>query len=143
MTETEQEWLTSADWLGLWIYSASIGRLSDRKKQLFAVATCRRIVHRLVDPRTFRGLEVTERFADGEVDEAEWENAFAAVERASDECYFHQRPELVQSATRAVFWSCSGDMDKISRGAAHAADIDGYDAAIAAGVLTEGALTDA
>jgi hypothetical protein len=134
---TEQEWLTGVEWMDLWVYSAcEIGRLTDRKKTLFAISACRHIAHRLEDPSVIRAFEVTERFADGAADATEYEQAFEAVDRASDECYFHQRSQLIQAATRAVRWMCAGDMDKISSASEFVADIYGYEAAIAEGILT-------
>jgi hypothetical protein len=57
-------------------------RTDDRKRRLFAVASCRRLWHLFADGRSRRAIDVAERFADGLASEQERlfaeNNAFAA-----------------------------------------------------------------
>jgi hypothetical protein len=127
---TEQEWLTTGDWLALWFHSDEIGLRTERKTHLFAVAACRRIGRYLTDPRSLRSLEVCERFADGAAGEDELEEACSRAQEAS----YERRPAAPGAAATAAFWLCSGY--KIGRAVEAVPDVYGYEAAIAAGVLS-------
>ena len=63
---TEQEWLSCTDRDVMLNFLRD--KASDRKLRLFACACCHRIGHLLIDNRSRRIVEATERFADGEID---------------------------------------------------------------------------
>lgn len=65
---TEQQWLTySGDPEAMLHFLPSIGKASERKLRLFAVACCRYVLARVkVGPRAEHALEVAERYADGQ-----------------------------------------------------------------------------
>jgi hypothetical protein len=71
---TEHEWLntTSRSELLQHFYRSSV---SERKRRLFACACCRLIWDLLVDERSRKAIEVTERYADGEVTSDQIEHA--------------------------------------------------------------------
>lgn len=69
---TEAEWLACADPMPMLAFLR--GKASDRKLRLFALACCRRIWHRLIDPRSQEAIDTAERYADGLAvrDELDW-----------------------------------------------------------------------
>ncbi|HYH68449.1 MAG TPA: hypothetical protein VD866_27395 [Urbifossiella sp.] len=75
---SESEWATATEPHPMLVFLWSVG-VSPRKLQLFAAACCRRVWHRLPDPRSRRAVEVAERYADGE---ATVEEVTAAREEA-------------------------------------------------------------
>ena len=62
---TETEWLACDDPAPMLEYLQGAG--AGRKLQLFACACCRRVWHRLPDPRSRFAVEETEAFIDGEI----------------------------------------------------------------------------
>jgi hypothetical protein len=58
-----------------------VGRWSNRKLRLLAVACCRRIDHLLFDDRLWALVNANERFADGEIGQAELDAARAAARK--------------------------------------------------------------
>src|SRR5438270_7855451 len=62
MTEAEWHGLDDLDWKLLYLPD---GRLSERKKRLFAVACCHRIVHLVPGDSLFRLIEAAEQCAEG------------------------------------------------------------------------------
>jgi hypothetical protein len=81
---TEAEWLSTTDTYPLLNYLEE--RSSDRKRRLLGVACCRRIWHRMTDPRSRMAVEMTERFIEGQVSEVDLE----AVSREAEVAY-HER----------------------------------------------------
>ncbi len=77
---TEQEWLECDDLYTMLAFLRN--RDCGRKLRLFAVASCRPILHRLTDERSRTAVHVAERVADGQAAEAERclaENAAVSV----------------------------------------------------------------
>src|SRR4051794_27795694 len=67
-----------------WMLRELGGRFSRRKVRLFACACAHRVGHLLADPRSREAVRVAERFADGEVAEAELNAAADAAYAATD-----------------------------------------------------------
>jgi hypothetical protein len=77
---TEEEWLTATDPEPM-LLDVLCNRASDRKFRLFAVGCCRRMGPLLVDPRSQKGVDVAERFADQLATEQEREAAYTDARR--------------------------------------------------------------
>jgi hypothetical protein len=78
---TEAEWLASSDATAMLDYLAGAGQASERKLRLFACACVRRASRLLGEGELARGVEVSERFADGQADKEELRAArIAALE---------------------------------------------------------------
>jgi hypothetical protein len=136
MAMTEQEWLTSSDWLKLWFYSSEVGLRTERKTRLFASAACRRFANRLVDPRSIRALELCELYAEGSASEDELEEGLYAAELEGDAR--QKLPYVHAVAAAAVRWLCHQEY-KVGRATEAAPIIEGYEALIAAGLIPESA----
>ena len=70
----ETAWLSSSEWLSLWGHV----ELTDRKRQLLAVAVCRSFADLLADARSVRMMEFTEAWADLEASKSN-EPAYASA----------------------------------------------------------------
>src|SRR5258708_965776 len=90
---TEPVWLVSDD--PDWMLHMVNRRASKRKQRLFACACCRLIWPLLSDERSRKGVEVSERYADGLASDEELEAAASASKVARDA---FQAPFLNQQA---------------------------------------------
>jgi hypothetical protein len=80
---TEAEWLTCSEATAM--VEVLKANVSERKRQLFAVACCRRFWSKISDPRGQRAVEVAERFADGLANQSERDAAIQAASAALQE----------------------------------------------------------
>jgi hypothetical protein len=80
---TEKQWLRTADPNALFLHLQN--RWSDRKRRLLACALCRDMGNRLRSELFSATLELVERWADGERDEASVDRAWDDVFRAHSE----------------------------------------------------------
>jgi hypothetical protein len=85
--------LTEAEWLHMGEPRRMLrflrGRISDRKRRLFAVACCRRIRH-LLDKQSLDALDVAERFADRRASRREMARARRLAGRVEEKLYWEQ-----------------------------------------------------
>jgi len=79
---TEAEWLACTD--PAMMLACLPGKASDRKLRLFACACCRRLWPLLKDERSRTGVEISERYADGEIEDEGRREASNAAYRAWD-----------------------------------------------------------
>jgi hypothetical protein len=84
---TEEEWLghDDPDQMIEFAWKAA----GERKSRMFALACCHRVFLLMNDPRAFRAIEVAERAAEGQADEAEIEPA----RMANFDLYFEVKPD--------------------------------------------------
>jgi hypothetical protein len=119
---TEAEWAESCDLHKMLLFLRDSGRASERKLRLFACACLRGVWGLLTEERSRRGLEVSERYADGLADGEElWQAAIHA--------------RKVDDAAAKAVWLAQGLEDSLwraDRAAATAADAAGWAAAKAA-----------
>jgi hypothetical protein len=133
---TEQEWLTSGDWLKLWFHSSEVELRTERKTRLFAVAACRRFWHRLVDPRCRRAVEVCEAYADGRATAKELREACDGARFDNGPPVAGQKTAVCSAAAGATHWICYAEY-KVGRATEAAPYVHGYEALIAAGLMDE------
>jgi hypothetical protein len=103
-----------------------VGRTSERKLRLFAVACCRRAAHLLTDRRALRSLEVAAEFADRRPTEAARQAAEAAANGAwmiARERFFAKvtGAEEELAAADAVLAAIRGDTSDVHTAARSAA----------------------
>jgi hypothetical protein len=90
---TEAEWLACEDpWPMLgFVRGEERNPLPERRSRLFGVACCRRLLHLIVDSRSLKALEVTERYADGAATTDELDAAYS--EAFDVEAYYAEHPD--------------------------------------------------
>src|SRR5262245_54298038 len=80
--------MTEADWNScddpMLMLEFLLGKASDRKLRLFAVACCRHTWHLLTDERSRTALEMTERYVDGAASLDELREAHAIADAVCD-----------------------------------------------------------
>jgi hypothetical protein len=94
---TEAEWLVSEDaaqMLGF-VRGDDRNSLPERRSRLFGIACCRRLLNFIVDSRSLRALEVTERYADGAATSDELDAAYS--EAFDVVAYYAEHPDRQQS----------------------------------------------
>ena len=77
---TETKWLEETDIHEMLEFSNP----SDRKRRLFSVACCKRILHLMTDPRSLTAVEVAERYADKKATRKELQKAYNAANAAAN-----------------------------------------------------------
>jgi hypothetical protein len=114
---TEEGWREGDD--AVVILARGRQRLSSRKRHLLAAAFCRRIWHRLLDPRSRQAVEVAERFADGLANETERRLAAQEAQRAA--ALIHSQGDLeLACAAWACHDACTGSAILAASRSAHA-----------------------
>src|SRR5262245_37598711 len=90
---TEAEWLACEDaqrMLGF-VRGDERNSLPERRSRLFGIACCRRLLHLIVDSRSLKALDVTERYADGTATSEELDAAYS--EAFDVETYYAEHPD--------------------------------------------------
>jgi hypothetical protein len=96
---TEVEWLTGTELTPLLDFLK--GKASARKLRLFACACYRRVWHLLTDEPTQQAVVATERYADGEMGEAELSEFWDRTSRFNA---FHERVAPIPQRVRRRAW---------------------------------------
>src|SRR5947208_1686113 len=144
MRMSEQEWLACTD--PNLMLNHLLGKVTDRKMRLFAVACCRHIWHLLPDRRSRAVIEVAERYADGVADQRELIAARAAAIAPPDQAAFAPYWAANHNLTKSLWNACEAALEAGARAAArsaHAAGADqgaAWDAARAAGTTEQARL---
>src|SRR5262245_10365493 len=81
------------------------GKVSDRKRRLFAVACCRRIKDRFCATWMKKAVDVAERFADGKASRQE----MAKFRKAAEKGYMDTENDLEEVVYGAVWGACDFD----------------------------------
>jgi hypothetical protein len=103
-TVTEAEWLACTDPEKMLEYLR--GKASERKLRLWAVACCRRNWHLLGDKRSRESVEISERYAEGQVREVELSRAWAAASAAVDQSKFAEAAwRVAEDEPEKAAWS--------------------------------------
>src|SRR3954447_2827804 len=93
---TEADWQVCADPQAM--LSFLEGKTSDRKLRLFACACCRRFWPHLRDSRCRQAVEVCERYAGGQANEADLAEVREAAQMAMMEAPLFQGPAYAAAA---------------------------------------------
>jgi len=135
----EHEWETSTDYLALW-HAMEWGDSMDRKRRLVATGVCRRLQPMLHDPIHSRVIDLSEKQADEAFSSEEWDHWDAMCEDAR--LAADGAAATVERAAGDVVYGLRHDDHKIGRALETAADVFGYQAAIAGGLLRADAKFD-
>jgi hypothetical protein len=92
----QQQWNTCDSPFPMLAFLA--GKISDRKKRLFAVACCRRVAKQFLDRRSGIALRVCEQYADGSVSADKLNAAHEAAGEAADKVHYEGGDAVEQSA---------------------------------------------
>ncbi len=118
---TESEWLQASDPNALLTFLRGQGRISDRKRRLYACACCRQLWPLMTD-RARQAVEAAERYADGRATKADLRRARQAVRAARyEEARTDRGPAFgvcwaaeVVASENGFFWA----PDEVARAAA-------------------------
>ena len=113
---TEAEWGTCVDPVPMLQFLHSKG--SNRLWRLFAVACVRRVEHLMRDPRSWKALEVAERFADGDATEEELNVARVGAGAAAYQAHYDEYIDEIRANFR---WDAAYEEAWIAAQAADAA----------------------
>jgi hypothetical protein len=115
---TEQEWMECTDPTPMLAYFQPTPifellqeKASERKLRLFGCACCRRIWHLLIDERSRKAVEASERYADGQADKHELDKAYEAGFEAASSVPVENPEEPAAAAAAAAFFSTCGIND--------------------------------
>jgi len=107
---TESEWLASDDPDAMLEFLE--GRLSERKKRLFACACCRRVLHLIPDDRVRAALEVSEEFADRAATGKQLAEAYLIAWEVYEAAMSSGEPE--EPFTEAVELACGEKLEDVA-----------------------------
>jgi hypothetical protein len=115
----EQAWLSCDDPQRMLTFLRDTGKLSERKARLFAVACCRRIWHLFHHQDVLNGVEVVERFADGQTNLEDLRETDELAMWAGDDATYHSMQEaaaawaVAEAAHREGFAAATGVLHEV------------------------------
>jgi hypothetical protein len=132
---TESEWESATSPWPLRNHLTDLDLLTVRKKALFAVACCRRIVYLIRDERSLRAIETCEAWADGDTDFEEFCDVSVEAFAAARELEQNGSRGEEQLAASAAKW-LSPDDSKLFRAAEFAGEAIGFQALCRSGLVS-------
>src|SRR4051812_45558743 len=144
----EADWDSCTDPQAMLTFLRNRGLLTERKARLFAVACCRRIWHLLADEKSRRAVEVGEQYADGQLTDAEVDDARenssdagGAAHRAASSAGWSASSWTANAAANAAYCVLFCWQDWLSEACLFETHI--WAARTVAGPTVEGVLSDA